>query len=218
MTQQLLNWQRPESYLEEDYIVTSCNRDAYNWVVRWPDWPSHRLLIVGAPSSGKTHLATLWSQRSQALLLNGAELHEQTIADYVNDERALAIDGIEQVKDEESLLHVINACANAGRPLVMTAVSDVATLPFTLKDLTSRLQMSLITHIGQPDEVMLHALLTKLFSDKQIKVSNEVMNYLVTRMERSFSAAYYWAELLDEESLRTKRGITLPFIKSLLVS
>ena len=60
---------------------------------------------------------------------------------------------------------------------------------------------------------MLEALIVKLFSDRQIVISQEVLNYILQNMERSFSYAINLVERADELSLALKRAVTVPIIK-----
>jgi chromosomal replication initiation ATPase DnaA len=50
--------------------------------------------------------------------------------------------------------------------------------------------------------------IVKLFADRQIAADESVVNYLVTRIERSFAAARAAVVTLDREALRLQRPIT----------
>ena len=50
----------------EDFLVSSCNQAAVDLVDAWPDWPAHAVVISGAAGSGKSHLVSVWRQRSGA--------------------------------------------------------------------------------------------------------------------------------------------------------
>ncbi len=54
----------------------------------------------------------------------------------------------------------------------------------------------------------LRAVLFKLFADRQLKVDESLIAYLVTRIERSFAAARSAVETLDREALRLQRPVT----------
>ena len=45
-------------------------------------------------------------------------------------------------------------------------------------------------------------------ADRQLRVDESLISYLVTRIERSFAAAKAAVELLDHEALRLKRPVT----------
>jgi chromosomal replication initiation ATPase DnaA len=56
-----------------------------------------------------------------------------------------------------------------------------------------------------PDDAMLRGLIVKLATDRQLMLDESVVNYLSTRIERSFAAARSAVVLLDEEALRQGR-------------
>ena len=56
-------------------------------------------------------------------------------------------------------------------------------------------------------------LIVKLFSDRCIVISQDVLNYTVQNMERSFSYAIKLVQAADEISLALKRTVTVPVIK-----
>jgi chromosomal replication initiation ATPase DnaA len=59
-----------------------------------------------------------------------------------------------------------------------------------------------------PDDALLRALIVKLASDRQLSLDEAVVNYLSTRIERSFAAARAAVAALDEEALRRGRPAT----------
>src|ERR1700680_1377114 len=87
-----------------DFLVSDCNREASEWIERWPDWTSRALVLFGPPGSGKTHLAHLWCERAGATLIDGAAVGDATPADVA----AVAIDDAERAA-EEPLLHLYNS-------------------------------------------------------------------------------------------------------------
>jgi len=50
--------------------------------------------------------------------------------------------------------------------------------------------------------------MVKLFADRQLAVDENLVGYLVTRIERSFAAARMAVETLDREALSRKRPVT----------
>jgi chromosomal replication initiation ATPase DnaA len=70
--------------------------------------------------------------------------------------------------------------------------------------------------IRPPDDELLGALLIKLFHDRQLTVSKDVLVYLLARMERSFAAASAIVEALDQLGLAERRGVTVPLARTVL--
>ena len=59
--------------------------------------------------------------------------------------------------------------------------------------------------LGAPDDDLLRKVLVKLFADRQLVVDKAVIDYLLSRMERSLSAAVALVEALDREALAAGR-------------
>jgi len=57
--------------------------------------------------------------------------------------------------------------------------------------------------------------LTKLFSDRQIFVPQEVVQFLLPRLERSFAAMRDIVEAIDRKALAEKRKVTVPLVRDL---
>ena len=67
--------------------------------------------------------------------------------------------------------------------------------------------------IGEPDDGLLSALLIKLFMDRQVSVSEEVIKYMLGNMQRSFSYARKLVEETDRLSLARKRAVSINIVK-----
>ena len=85
-----------------------------------------------------------------------------------------------------------------------------------LPDLRSRLAASPAVGVGVPDDALIGAVLVKMFSDRQLQVNQDVITYLLARMERSFAAARRIVAVLDTKALAAKRRITIPFAAHVL--
>ena len=197
-----------------DFIVSASNREAVKMVDRWPDWPHNVLALVGPPSSGKTHLATLWQQKSNAVMLEGPALSPDKIR-LLGDE-ALVLEQADQVQDQEFLFHLLNWTREKSVSLLITAARPPARWDVSLADLSSRLKAVPVVELGQPDDALLAALLAKQFADRQLRVKGAVIDYLLPRMERSCAAASEIAAVLDSASLEQGRAITVPLARKVL--
>ena len=85
-----------------------------------------------------------------------------------------------------------------------------------LPDLRSRLNASTAIGVSAPDDVLLSSLLAKLFADRQLKVTEDVIGYAVRRMERSFDAARRLVAALDALALAEKRAVGLSMVRDTL--
>ena len=86
----------------------------------------------------------------------------------------------------------------------------------SLPDLQSRIDAAGHAQIELPDDVLLAAVLAKLFNDRHLMPRPDVIPYLVKRIERSFAAAGDVVHILDVESLAQKKPMTRHFAQQVL--
>ncbi len=213
--QLVLDFEHRPSLTGDDFLVSDCNREAIDWIDSWPDWPSPALVIIGAPGAGKSHLAAVFAGRSNALQVT-ADAFSEAASDVEED---LVVEDVDQVLAEayeEPLLHLYNAAKESGHRLLLTARTPPVRWGIKLADLRSRMNAALTVEIGPPEDSLIAALLVKMFADRQVQVSHDVISYAISRMERSFPAARLVVEKADELALREKKRITVPLIKRVL--
>lgn len=223
MTQAAFAFAAPTAdYAGEDFLVSEANREAMAWVDRWPDWSARGLIIGGPASSGKTHLAHLWAQKTGASFLAPCDLEGAPPESLAGGSPPVAVldgmEGLTRPAQEEGLFHLLNYMAAHQGAVLITSRCPVRELPIRLPDLRSRLAALPFIPLQLPDDALLEALLRKQLSDRQLRVGEEVIAWLLSRMERSFSQAAIIAQLVDEASLEQRRPITVPFVRELLAA
>lgn len=210
-----LNFDHRVALTGEDFLVSECNREAIEWIDAWPAWPAPALVIVGPAGSGKSHISAVFAVKTGARLV-AADGLEFAAAQVDSD---VIIEDVETILDsqhEEPLLHLYNAVQEAGFRLLMTAQEAPTRWGVQLPDLRSRLNAAMTVEIGPPEDTLISALLVKLFMDRQLNVTSDVIAYTVSRMERSFLAARQIVSAADELALAEKKGVTIPLMKRVL--
>ena len=197
-----------ESFAREDFLAGPSNAAALKLIERWPDWPAPVMALVGPEGSGKSHLATIWAAMSGARVVSARLLGEtDLLAAFATG--ALVVEDLEPGKvDERALFHLLNLAREEGAYVLVTARSAPAGLKVDIRDLASRLRSLPVVTLDAPDDDLLRAVIVKLAADRQIAADRALVNYLATRIERSFAAARAAVARLDEEAMRQHRPVT----------
>lgn len=211
--QLILNFPVLQSHSTEDFVIGSPNQLAVDLIKTWPEWASHALILIGEEGCGKTHLARIWAERSQARIVTAKELLKSEISKLG---KAVVVEAADDLCDHEALLHLFNWLQGEHGYLLLTTRTPPGHWQNSLADLISRLKSIPVAHMKAPDEALLTALLVKHFSDRQIAVESAVISFLVARVERSFAAVKQVASDIDRLSLRKKSPITIPLAREAL--
>jgi chromosomal replication initiation ATPase DnaA len=196
------------SFAREDFLSGPSNVAALSLVERWPDWPDRIVALIGPEGSGKSHLAAIWAEATGARILS-AKLLSTTSVPGALATGALVIEDLEAADlDEQALFHLINLAREERTYLLLTSRSAVASFPIRIRDLASRLRAVPTVAVAPPDDTLLRSLLVKLAADRQLSFDESLVNYLVNRIERSFSAAHATVQRLDHEAMRQHRPVT----------
>ena len=83
-------------------------------------------------------------------------------------------------------------------------------------NLASRLEGTRQAILKEPDDRLFAALLAKLFADRQLFPTPDVIQYLILRLERSYKNANFFVRATDRAALTEKRTITRAFVRKIL--
>ncbi len=208
----------------EDFLVSPCNQEAVALVEQWPNWPYFALCIYGPTGSGKTHLANVFANNVANLtnypyripFIRSEQLNIDKCHELFEQNRCLVVEDLQNLQDEEALFHLYNMYRDEGGNILFTSNLAPARLSFQLPDLRSRMNIVPTAEIKRPDDELLSALLIKLFADRQIIPTPEIISYMLDNMLRSFEFARKLVTEVDNVSLRRKRAITIPVVKEAL--
>ncbi|PHS28664.1 MAG: hypothetical protein COA84_00270 [Robiginitomaculum sp.] len=197
------------AYRRETFVEGQSNAQARKALAAWKDWAGGLLALTGPSGCGKSHLTQLWAEDTGAVQYDLAHL-SRTLRG------CLYIEDLPTGLDETALFRLINAAAAGEVHVLLTSMHAPRQWPNTLPDLTSRLAAMPTIAIDEPDDVVLTGVLRKLFTDRQIAVNQPVIDYLLSRMERSTAAALTTVERIHAKGHDLKQNIRLPLVRTVM--
>ncbi len=214
------------SFGKEDFLIAKCNIEAVKIIDSWPNWDFFAVCIYGSEGCGKTHLANVFSSRVSTLtnhpykipFIKACNVKMENIYNLFAQNHCLVVEDLNKNINQEAMFHLYNLYRNEGGNILFTSQQAPARLNFELKDLQSRLNIVPSIEIKAPDDDLLSSLIVKLFADRQILVSPEIITYMLNNMQRSFSFARKAVAEIDNISLARKRAISIPIVKEALSS
>lgn len=193
----------------ETFVVSACNGEAVARLDAWPRWPAPAKALVGPEGSGKTHLATAWAERTGARVLGLQDALPEAPGPVV-------IEDADRADGGERLFHLLNRATSPRQGLLLTARTPPAEWPAALPDLRSRLNALPVLELGEPDDGVLAGVLRRLFEERAIRPSPELVAYLASRIERSVPAAVAVVEALEAAASALHRPINRALAREVL--
>ena len=215
LNQLLLDFDYKTNFNEHDFYLSKSNSNAFNLINRWPDWDKKILNISGEKFSGKSHLANIFKLKSKAFLIKGNEI-DNSIFKSIKLHESIIVDDFEECNQEEILYSIFNLIDQDNKYLLVNSLKPINEIKYRLPDLTSRSKNCLYAVIENPDDELLFAIILKNFSDRQIKIEKKIINFIISRIDRSYRKIDEFIYKIDELSLKKKKPINLKTIKEIL--
>jgi hypothetical protein len=186
-----LDW--PQTEGDSRFIVSDANRDAFEHFRRLSMWPVKVTILTGPRRSGRTLLARTFVERVGGRLIDQADR-----------------------RDEEEVFHAWNEAQDSGLPLVLVADEAPPAWSPKLPDLRTRLAITPVASISQPDDALFMALMQLLFADRGLHVAPEALRFMGERLNREYWTAERAVEEVDRYAIAERARVTLPTIRRAL--
>ena len=187
-----LDW--PQSQGESRLIVSTANRDAFDHFRKWSMWPVKATLLTGPRRSGRSLLARNFVERVGGRLVDRAES-----------------------ADEEELFHAWNAAQESGRPLVLIVDQGPPDWEIALPDLRTRIAVTPIARIAEPDDQLFQALIELNFADRGLHIPREALRFMTERLHRDYVTVERAVEAIDRLAIAERARLSLPTIRRALI-
>ncbi len=203
MRQLALPFVETTEFSPADFLDSPANAEARCWLARPAEWPGGRLALWGEAGVGKSHLMHIWARRVGAVVVTGPSLAAPTTSLTT----ALALDDADLAPAEATLLHLLNAAAEAGRTLLMAGRAPPSRWKVRLPDLASRLTATAAVEVGAPEGALLAVLFARLLSARQLVLAPALEAWLLAQLPRHPSALAEAVARLDRAGLASGRPV-----------
>ncbi len=119
--------------------------------------------------------------------------------------------------DEEELFHAWNAAQESGRPLVMIVDRSPPEWAISLPDLRTRIAITPITRISEPDDRLFKALIQLHFADRGLHIPGEALRFMAERLSRDYWTVERAVETVDRFAIAERARLSLPTIRKALI-
>jgi chromosomal replication initiation ATPase DnaA len=211
-----LKLDNPAPFRRDEFIASGSNEEALAVLDQWPLWRGGALALVGPAGAGKTHLASAWAGEVGATRVTPGRWGAADLAELEGG--AVLLEDADRPGLDELLFHLINMAARPGGSLLLTARTSPVVWPAELPDLRSRLNALPVALIAEPDDAVLSAVLEKFFRERNIRPPEDLIPYLLRRIERSAPKAREMVIRLDERADALRRPISKALAREILES
>jgi len=211
--QQIFNFDPASNFLEEDFIKDISNSDVMNFLKKFPNWENKLINIVGEKKSGKTFILQIFKNKNQFLYISNATEFEKKY-DKLFDADKLILDSFEI--DEERFFSLINNFILHKKYLIISSTEPLTRAKIKLQDLSSRLKQFFLLEIKNPSDELIYSLILKYFSDNQIIIKKDLIDYIVKKIDRSYSKINKFLLKLNDLSVIKKKKIDYKLINEVL--
>ena len=144
--------------------------------------------------------------------VEGVENYNKNI--IVNEN--IVIENLSSDVNERLLYSLLNLIEQDNKFIIVTSKEPIIKIGFDLKDLRSRAKNFILLNIEKPDDELIFAIILKNLSDRQISLDDKFIEFIIKRIERSYSKIYDFIYKIDQLSLKKKKSIDFKIIKEVL--
>ena len=213
--QQIIKFNHEKNMTNEDFYLSKSNKHIFELLNNWPKWEKNFLNINGEKFSGKSHLVNIFIKKFRGIRFDAHQLDDSKLKE-IKIHQNIVLENLDNTIDEKLFYTLFNMIDLDNKYLIVTSYKSIVDIEFKLNDLNSRAKNFLLQSIEKPDDDLVFALLVKNLSDRQIFIEKKLINYVIKRIDRSYSKIFEFIYKIDEMSLKKKKSINLKIIKEVL--
>ena len=215
LDQTIIKFDYGQNFKNDDFYVSKNNEHIFNLLNKWPKWEKNLVNISGENFSGKTHLVNIFLKKFKGFKIDSNQLSNKMI-DEIKIHQNIILEDLDKDIDEKLFYTLINTIEHDNKYLIVTSLNSIVNIEFKLNDLRSRSRNFLLQNIEKPDDDLIFALILKNLSDRQISLDKKLIDYIIKRIDRSYSKIFDFIYKIDEISLKRKKSIDFKIIKEVL--
>jgi len=215
INQTIIKFNYNKNLSKDDFVVSKSNKHIFEFLDMWPRWEKNFINIIGEKLSGKTHLTNIFINKNKGIKIKAESLSNnylKKIKIYEN----IILENLTSNVDEKLLYSLLNLIEQNNKYLIITSFSPIVDIDFKLNDLKSRTKSFILLNIEKPDDELIFAIILKNLSDRQILLDKKLINYIIKRIDRSYSKIHDFIYKIDQLSLKKKKSVDLNIIKDAL--
>ena len=213
--QTIIKFHYDKNFNNEDFYLSKSNKHVFDFLNIWPKWDKNFVNVIGEKLSGKTHLMNIFLQKNKGIKFEGKFLRNDDLKKIKIHENII-IENLSLDIDEKLLYSLFNLIEQDNKFIIITSTKPIVNIPFDLKDLKSRAKNFILLNIEKPDDDLIFAIMLKNLSDRQISLDDKFIEFIIKRIERSYSKIYDFIYKIDQLSLKKKKSIDFKIIKEVL--
>ena len=215
LNQLIIKFDYEQNFKDDDFYVSDSNKHIFMLLNQWPRWEKNFLNINGEKFSGKTHLINIFIKKFKGIKFDANSLTDKDLKTIKVHENII-LENMDKNINEKLIYSLLNIIDLENKFIIITSRKPLVDIDFTLVDLKSRTKNFLLQKIEKPDDELMFALILKNLSDRQISIDKKLINFVIERIDRSYSKIFDFIYKVDELSLKKKKPIDFKIIKEIL--
>ena len=215
LNQLILKFDQEQNFRDQDFYVSKSNEFSFKLLNSWPNWEKNFVNLIGENFSGKTHLINIFLKKFKGVKINASKINNEFLKNIKIYEN-IVIENLNNEIDETLFFTLLNIIDQDNKYLIVTTTKPIVNMLFELDDLNSRSKNFILSEIEKPEDDLMFALILKNLSDRQISIDKKLIDFIIKRIDRSYSKIFDFIYKIDKISLKRKKPIDFKIIKEAL--
>jgi len=215
LDQTIIKFNYDKNFENDNFYLSKSNKYVFDFLNTWPKWEKNFVNIIGEKLSGKTHLMNIFLQKNKGIKIEAKSLKNKDLKKIKIYENII-LENLSSDVDEKLLYSLLNLIEQDNKFIIITSAKPIVNIIFNLEDLKSRTKNFILLNIEKPDDELMFAIILKNLSDRQISLDGKFIDFIIKRIERSYSKIYDFIYKIDQLSLKKKKSIDFKIIKEVL--